>query len=143
MAKISKTSFATELKVRGLNLSDKEIKYLQDIAVMNYKEECIEEFVMKTGKLLHNIVFTVALADTFNTILHNTVGMAVKEGRVVREFKRDYNKLMKATDDYKETFMKMFKDIKGFEEPLLSYSDDFFKLFNDHLKAINEKEINS
>ena len=140
---MSKTSFATELKVRGLNLSDKEIKYLQDIAVMNYKEECIEEFVMKTGKLLHNIVFTVALADTFNTILHNTVGMAVKEGRVVREFKRDYNKLMKATDDYKETFMKMFKDIKGFEEPLLSYSDDFFKLFNDHLKAINEKEVNS
>lgn len=136
---MSKTSFETELKVRGLKLSDKEIKYLKDIAVQNYKEECVEKFVMKKGKLLHNIVFTVALADMFNTMLHNTVGMAVKEGKIIHEFKREYNALMKATENYKDTFMKMFKNIDGFEELLLSYSDDFFILFNEHLKSINEK----
>lgn len=140
---MSKTSFETELKVRGLQLSENEVKKLMKMAFDDYKENTVKEFALKKGKELHNIVFTIAIVDALNTMLHNIIGMAVKRGEIVREFKRDYNALMKATDNYRDTFIKMFKDMDGFEDALLSYSDDFFILFNNHLKSINYEEVNN
>ena len=63
--KMKSTKFLTELRARGLQITEKEAKYLMEIAVSNYRENQVKP-ILKREKMAHYLILALAFSDATN-----------------------------------------------------------------------------
>ena len=125
------SKFSTELRARGLQITEKEAKYLMDIAVADYRENQVKP-ILKRENMAHYLILALAFCDATNELL-----CMIEEGNLKYKFKSNFKNAKKHTREVVEEF----KNLNKSDEPLLkafeSYANDISELVYLHLDTIN------
>ena len=125
------TKFLTELKARGLQITENEAKHLQEIAIADYRENQVKP-ILKRENMAHYLILALAFCDATNELL-----CMIEEGNLKYKFKSNFKNAKKHTREVVEEF----KNLNKSDEPLLkafeSYADDISELVYLHLDGIN------
>lgn len=120
------TKFTTELRARGLQITDKEALKLQQLAVCQYRENLCKP-VLKKENINHYLFLVFAQTRSLDELLH-----MIDEGEIKY-------KLKKSASDVVAEFEKYIKDNEEYINAFHSYSDDFSELVYLYLDNINNK----
>lgn len=127
------TKFTTELRARGLQITDKEALKLQQLAVCQYRENLCEP-VLKKENINHYLFLVFAQTRSLDELLH-----MIDEGEIKYKLKKNLKLLKKSASDVVAEFEKYIKDNEEYINAFHSYSDDFSELVYLYLDNINNK----
>lgn len=85
--KMKSTKFITELRARGLQITEKEAKYLMEIAVADYRENQVKP-ILKRENMDHYLILALAFSDATNELLH-MIGESNLKYKFKSNFKND------------------------------------------------------
>lgn len=126
-------SFITELRLKGLNISEKEAEKLKRMAVEETRAESAVLLYQKDEKGFFAMLFiVVALVRVLNELM----GVAKGEEQSRFKMKRDLKLLRTLT---KSIYIEFEKNISSDQELLNAYkdySDDFSELIYEHMDAM-------
>ena len=126
--------FSTELRARGLQITEKEAKYLMEIAVADYRENQVKP-ILKRENMAHYLILALAFCDATNELL-----CMIEEGNLKYKFKSNFKNAKKHTREVVEEFKNLNKN----DEPLLkafkSYANYISELVYLHLDGINNRD---
>ena len=126
------TKFITELRARGLQITEKEAKYLMEIAVADYRENQVKP-ILKREKMAHYLILALAFSDATNELLH-----MIDESNLKYKFKSNFKNVKKHTRDIVEEFYRVNKSDTQLLEAFKSYADDISEIVYLHLDSIND-----
>lgn len=129
---MNNSKFSTELKARGLQITEKEAKYLMEIAVADYRENQVKP-ILKREKMAHYLILALAFSDATNELLH-----MIDESNLKYKFKSNFKNVKKHTRDIVEEFYRVNKADTQLLEAFKSYADDISEIVYLHLDSINE-----
>lgn len=127
------TKFTTELRARGLQITDKEALKLQQLAVCQYRENICKP-VLKKENINHYLFLVFAQTRSLDELLH-----MIDEGEIKYKLKKNLKLLKKSASDVVAEFEKYIKDNEEYMNAFHSYSDDFSELVYLYLDNINNK----
>lgn len=130
--KMKSTKFITELRARGLQITEKEAKYLMDIAVADYRENQVKP-ILKRENMAHYLILALAFSDATNELLH-----MIDESNLKYKFKSNFKNVKKHTRDIVEEFYRVNKADTQLLEAFKSYADDISEIVYLHLDSIND-----
>ena len=128
---MNNSKFSTELKARGLQITEKEAKYLMEIAVADYRENQVKP-ILKREKMAHYLILALAFSDATNELLH-----MIDESNLKYKFKSNFKNVKKHTRDIVEEFYRVNKADTQLLEAFKSYADDISEIVYLHLDSIN------
>ena len=126
------TKFLTELRARGLQITEKEAEHLMNIAVTNYRENKVKP-ILKREKMAHYLILALAFSDATNEMLH-----MIDESNLRYKFKSNFKNVKKHTRDIVDEFYRVNKADTQLLEAFKSYADDISEIVYLHLDSINE-----
>nr|DAV13855.1 MAG TPA: hypothetical protein [Caudoviricetes sp.] len=126
------TKFITELRASGLQITEKEAKYLMEIAVADYRENQVKP-ILKREKMAHYLILALAFSDATNELLH-----MIDESNLKYKFKSNFKNVKKHTRDIVDEFYRVNKADTQLLEAFKSYADDISEIVYLHLDSINE-----
>ena len=133
MNKSNNNKFITELRVRGLQISEQEARNLMNIAIDQHRKECIMP-VLKREKIAHYAILALSYADSLNELMYG-----IDDTKFSREFKLAFRRLKRYSGEAVDQFKKTMKDDKVLLDAFESYSNDLSEMIYQHLDVINEK----
>ena len=136
MNKSNNNKFITELRVRGLQISEQEARELMNVAIDQHRKECVMP-VLKREKIAHYAILALSYADSLNELMYG-----IDDTKFSREFKLDFRRLKLYSGEAVKQFKKTMKDDKVLIEAFESYSNDLSEMIYQHLDVINEKYTN-
>ena len=129
--KMKSTKFLTELRARGLQITEKEAEHLMNIAVTNYRENKVKP-ILKRENMAHYLILSLAFCDATNELLH-----MIDESNLKFKFKSNFKNVKKHTRDIVEEFYRVNKADTQLLEAFKSYADDISEIVYLHLDSIN------
>lgn len=87
--KMKSTKFITELRARGLQITEKEAKYLMEIAVADYRENQVKP-ILKRENMAHYLILALAFCDATHELLH-----MIDESNLKYKFKSNFKNVKK------------------------------------------------
>lgn len=132
--KMKSTKFLTELRARGLQITEKEAKYLMEIAVADYRESQVKP-ILKREYMAHYLILALAFCDATHELM-----CMVDESNLKYKFKSNFKNVKKHTRDVVEEFYRVNKSDSQLLEAFKSYADDISELVYIHLDGINNKD---
>lgn len=133
MNKSNNNKFITELRVRGLQISEQEARELMNVAIDQHRKECVMP-VLKREKIAHYAILALSYADSLNELMYG-----IDDTKFSREFKRSFRQLKHFSGEAVKQFKKTMKDDKVLIDAFESYSNDLSEMIYQHLDVINEK----
>ena len=130
--KMKSTKFLTELRARGLQITEKEAEHLMNIAVTNYRENKVKP-ILKRENMAHYLILALAFSDATNELLH-----MIDESNLKYKFKSNFKNVKKHTRDIVDEFYRVNKADTQLLEAFKSYADDISEIVYLHLDSINE-----
>lgn len=130
--KMKSTKFLTELRARGLQITEKEAQHLMEIAVSNYRENQVKP-ILKRENMAHYLILALAFSDATNELLH-----MIDESNLKYKFKSNFKNVKKHTRDIVEEFYRVNKADTQLLEAFKSYADDISEIVYLHLDSIND-----
>lgn len=85
--------FITELRARGLQITEKEAKYLMEIAVADYRESQVKP-ILKRENMAHYLILALAFCDATHELM-----CMVDESNLKYKFKSNFKNVKKHTRD--------------------------------------------
>ena len=128
------TKFLTELKARGLQIIEKEAKYLMEIAIADYRENQVKP-ILKRENMAHYLILALAFCDATNELLH-----MIDESNLKYKFKSNFKNVKKHTRDVVDEFYRVNKADLQLLDAFKSYADDISELVYVHLDGINNRQ---
>lgn len=132
--KMKSTKFITELRARGLQITEKEAEHLMEIAVSNYRENKVKP-ILKRENMAHYLILALAFCDATHELM-----CMVDESNLKYKFKSNFKNVKKHTRDVVEEFYRVNKSDSQLLEAFKSYADDISELVYIHLDGINNKD---
>lgn len=136
MNKSNNNKFITELRVRGLQISEQEARELMNVAIDQHRKECVMP-VLKREKIAHYAILALSYADSLNELMYG-----IDDTKFSREFKLAFRRLKRYSGEAVDQFKKTMKDDKVLIDAFESYSNDLSEMIYQHLDVINEKYTN-
>lgn len=133
MNKSNNNKFITELRVRGLQISEQEARELMNVAIDQHRKECVMP-VLKREKIAHYAILALSYADSLNELMYG-----IDDTKFSREFKLAFRRLKRYSGEAVDQFKKTMKDDKVLIDAFESYSNDLSEMIYQHLDVINEK----
>ena len=133
MNKSNNNKFITELRVRGLQISEQEARELMNAAIDQHRKECVMP-VLKREKIAHYAILALSYADSLNELMYG-----IDDTKFSREFKLAFRRLKRYSGEAVDQFKKTMKDDKVLIDAFESYSNDLSEMIYQHLDVINEK----
>lgn len=132
--KMKSTKFITELRARGLQITEKEAKYLMEIAVADYRENQVKP-ILKRENMAHYLILALDFSDATNELLH-----MIDESNLKYKFKSNFKNVKKHTRDVVDEFYRVNKADLQLLDAFKSYADDISELVYVHLDGINNRQ---
>ena len=132
MNKSNNNKFITELRVRGLQISEQEARELMNVAIDQHRKECVMP-VLKREKIAHYAILALSYADSLNELMYG-----IDDTKFSREFKLAFRRLKHFSGEAVKQFKKTMKDDKVLIDAFESYSNDLSEMIYQHLDVINE-----
>lgn len=129
----SNNKFITELRARGLQISEQEARELMNVAIDQHRKECVMP-VLKREKIAHYAILALSYADSLNELMYG-----IDDTKFSREFKLAFRRLKLYSGEAVKQFKKTMKDDKLLIDAFESYSNDLSEMIYQHLDVINEK----
>ena len=136
MNKSNNNKFITELRVRGLQISEQEARELMNVAIDQHRKKCVMP-VLKREKIVHYAILALSYADSLNELMYG-----IDDTKFSREFKLAFRRLKLYSGEAVKQFKKTMKDDKVLIDAFESYSNDLSEMIYQHLDVINEKYTN-
>ena len=133
MNKSNNNKFITELRVRGLQISEQEARELMNVAIDQHRKECVMP-VLKREKIAHYAILALSYADSLNELMYG-----IEDEKFKRDFKLAFRRLKRYSGEAVDQFKKTMKDDKVLINAFESYSNDLSEMIYQHLDVINEK----
>lgn len=133
MNKSNNNKFITELRVRGLQISEQEARELMNVAIDQHRKECVMP-VLKREKIAHYAILALSYADSLNELMYG-----IEDEKFKRDFKLAFRRLKLYSGEAVKQFKKTMKDDKVLIDAFESYSNDLSEMIYQHLDVINEK----
>lgn len=133
MNKSNNNKFITELRVRGLQISEQEARELMNVAIDQHRKECVMP-VLKREKIAHYAILALSYADSLNELMYG-----IEDDKFKRDFKLAFRRLKRYSGEAVDQFKKTMKDDKVLIDAFESYSNDLSEMIYQHLDVINEK----
>lgn len=133
MNKSNNNKFITELRVRGLQISEQEARELMNVAIDQHRKECVMP-VLKREKIAHYAILALSYADSLNELMYG-----IEDEKFKRDFKLAFRRLKRYSGEAVKQFKKTMKDDKVLIDAFESYSNDLSEMIYQHLDVINEK----
>lgn len=133
MNKSNNNKFITELRVRGLQISEQEARELMNVAIDQHRKECVMP-VLKREKIAHYAILALSYADSLNELMYG-----IEDEKFKRDFKLAFRRLKRYSGEAVDQFKKTMKDDKVLLDAFESYSNDLSEMIYQHLDVINEK----
>ncbi|WP_454945975.1 hypothetical protein [Capnocytophaga granulosa] len=128
------TKFITELRARGLQITEKEAKYLMEIAVADYRESQVKP-ILKRENMAHYLILALAFCDATHELM-----CMVDESNLKYKLKSNFKNVKKYNGEVVEEFNKLNKQDTSLLNAFRAYADDISELVYLHLDGINNKD---
>lgn len=128
------TKFITELRARGLQITEKEAKYLMEIAVADYRESQVKP-ILKREYMAHYLILALAFCDATHELM-----CMVDESNLKYKLKSNFKNVKKYNGEVVEEFNKLNKQDTSLLNAFRAYADDISELVYLHLDGINNKD---
>lgn len=128
------TKFITELRARGLQITEKEAKYLMEIAVADYRENQVKP-ILKRENMAHYLILALAFCDATHELM-----CMVDESNLKYKLKSNFKNVKKYNGEVVEEFNKLNKEDTPLLNAFRAYADDISELVYLHLDGINNKD---
>nr|DAW61413.1 MAG TPA: hypothetical protein [Caudoviricetes sp.] len=125
------TKFLTELRARGLQITEKEAKHLQNIAIADFRENQVKP-IFKREEMSHYLILALAFCDATHELM-----CMVDESNLKYKFKSNFKNVKKHTRDVVDEFYRVNKADHQLLDAFKSYADDISELVYVHLDGIN------
>ncbi|WP_277010609.1 hypothetical protein [Capnocytophaga granulosa] len=126
--------FITELRARGLQITEKEAKYLMEIAVADYRESQVKP-ILKRENMAHYLILALAFCDATHELM-----CMVDESNLKYKLKSNFKNVKKYNGEVVEEFNKFNKQDTSLLNAFRAYADDISELVYLHLDGINNKD---
>lgn len=128
--------FITELRARGLQITEKEAKYLMEIAVADYRESQVKP-ILKRENMAHYLILALAFCDATHELM-----CMVDESNLKYKLKSNFKNVKKYNGEVVEEFNKLNKEDTPLLNAFRAYADDISELVYLHLDGINNRHEN-
>ena len=132
--KMKSIKFITELRARGLQITEKEAKYLMEIAVADYRESQVKP-ILKRENMAHYLILALAFCDATHELM-----CMVDESNLKYKLKSNFKNVKKYNGEVVEEFNKFNKQDTSLLNAFRAYADDISELVYLHLDGINNKD---
>ena len=126
--------FITELRARGLQITEKEAEHLMEIAVSNYRENKVKP-ILKRENMAHYLILALAFCDATHELLH-----MIDESNLKYKFKSNFKNVKKYNGEVVEEFNKLNQKDTPLLNAFRAYADDISELVYLHLDAIDNRD---
>lgn len=128
------TKFLTELRARGLQITEKEAERLMEIAVSNYRENQVKP-ILKRENMAHYLILALAFCDATHELLH-----MIDESNLKYKFKSNFKNVKKYNREVVEEFNKLNEKDTPLLNAFRAYADDISELVYLHLDGIDNRD---
>ena len=132
---MNNSKFSTELKERGLQITEKEAKYLMEIAVADYRENQVKP-ILKREHMAHYLILALAFCDATHELM-----CMVDESNLKYKFKSNFKNVKKYNGEVVDEFYRVNKADHQLLDAFKSYANDISELVYLHLDGINNRQI--
>ena len=132
---MNNSKFSTELKARGLQITEKEAKYRMEIAVADYRENQVKP-ILKREHMAHYLILALAFCDATHELM-----CMVDESNLKYKFKSNFKNVKKYNGEVVDEFYRVNKADHQLLDAFKSYANDISELVYLHLDGINNRQI--
>lgn len=132
--KMKSTKFITELRARGLQITEKEAKYLMEIAVADYRENQVKP-ILKRENMAHYMIMALSYCKATSELLH-----MIDESYPRFRLKQIFMECKKKNKDVVEEFEKVNKIDPQLLNAFSAYANDLTEIMYLHMDDINKEK---
>ena len=126
------TKFLTELRARGLQITEKEAKYLMEVAVADYRENQVKP-ILKREYMAHYMIMALSYCKATSELLH-----MIDESYPKFRLKQIFMECKKKNKDVVEEFEKVNKIDPQLLNAFSAYANDITEIMYLHMDDIDE-----
>ena len=128
------TKFITELRARGLQITEKEAKYLMEIAVADYRENQVKP-ILKRENMAHYMIMALSYCKATSELLH-----MIDERYPRFRLKQIFMECKKKNKDVVEEFEKVNKIDPQLLNAFNAYANDITEIMYLHMDDVDEEK---
>ena len=128
------TKFITELRARGLQITDKEAKYLMEIAVADYRESQVKP-ILKREYMAHYMIMALSYCKATSELLH-----MIDESYPKFRLKQIFMECKKKNKDVVEEFEKVNKIDPQLLNAFNAYANDITEIMYLHMDDVDKEK---
>ena len=126
--------FITELRARGLQITEKEAKYLMEIAVADYRENQVKP-ILKRENMAHYMIMALSYCKATSELLH-----MIDESYPRFRLKQVFMECKKKNNEVAEEFEKVNKIDPQILNAFNAYANDITEIMYLHMDNIDEEK---
>ena len=128
------TKFITELRARGLQITEKEAKYLMEIAVADYRENQVKP-ILKREYMAHYLILALAFCDATHELM-----CMVDESYPRFRLKQVFMECKKKNNEVVEEFEKVNKIDPQILNAFSAYANDITEIMYLHMDDVDKEK---
>ena len=132
--KMKSTKFLTELRARGLQITEKEAEHLMEIAVSNYRENKVKP-ILKREYMAHYMIMALSYCKATSELLH-----MIDESYPKFRLKQIFMQCKKKNKDVVEEFEKVNKIDPHLLNAFSAYANDITEIMYLHMDDIDKEK---
>ena len=126
--------FITELRARGLQITEKEAKYLMEIAVADYRESQVKP-ILKRENMAHYMIMALSYCKATCELLH-----MIDESYPKFRLKQIFMECKKKNKDVVEEFEKVNKIDPQLLNAFNAYANDITEIMYLHMDDVDKEK---
>ena len=126
--------FITELRARGLQITEKEAKYLMEIAVADYRESQVKP-ILKRENMAHYMIMALSYCKATSELLH-----MIDESYPKFRLKQIFMECKKKNKDVVEEFEKVNKIDPQLLNAFNAYANDITEIMYLHMDDVDKEK---
>ena len=126
--------FLTELRARGLQITEKEAKHLMEIAVADYRESQVKP-ILKRENMAHYMIMALSYCKATSELLH-----MIDESYPRFRLKQVFMECKKKNNEVVEEFEKVNKIDPQLLNAFSAYANDITEIMYLHMDNIDEEK---
>ena len=132
--KMKSTKFLTELRARGLQITEKEAQYLMEIAVADYRKNQVKP-ILKRENMAHYMIMALSYCKATSELLH-----MIDESYPRFRLKQVFMECKKKNNEVVEEFEKANKIDPQILNAFSAYANDLTEIMSLHMDDINKEK---
>ena len=128
------TKFLTELRARGLQITEKEAEHLMEIAVSNYRENKVKP-ILKREYMAHYMIMALSYCKATSELLH-----MIDESYPKFRLKQIFMECKKKNKDVVEEFEKVNKIDPQLLNAFNAYANDITEIMYLHMDDVDKEK---